>query len=50
MATIKEIAKTVGVSSAAVCRVLNNDEGISVSQETRAAIFATAEKLSYKKR
>ena len=35
MATIKEIAKIVGVSSAAVSRVLNYDEGISVSDETR---------------
>jgi len=40
MATIKEIAEIVGVSSAAVSRVLNYDEGISVSAETRAAIFA----------
>ena len=44
MATIKEIAEIVGVSSAAVSRVLNYDEGISVSEETREAIFATAEK------
>lgn len=50
MATIKEIAQIVGVSSAAVSRVLNYDEGISVSQETRAAIFATAEKVGYKKK
>lgn len=50
MATIKEIAEAVGVSSAAVSRVLNYDEGISVSQETRAAIFSTAEKLGYKKK
>lgn len=50
MATIKEIADLVGVSSAAVSRVLNYDEGISVSQETREAIFATAEKLGYKKK
>jgi LacI family transcriptional regulator len=50
MATIKEIANTVGVSSAAVSRVLNYDEGISVSQETREAIFKTAEKLGYKKK
>ena len=42
MATIKEIAEIVGVSSAAVSRVLNYDEGISVSAETRAAIFAAA--------
>lgn len=50
MATIKEIAEIVGVSSAAVSRVLNYDEGISVSDETREAIFATAEKIGYKKR
>lgn len=50
MATIKEIAEIVGVSSAAVSRVLNYDEGISVSEETREAIFATAEKISYKKK
>ena len=48
MATIKEIAEIVGVSSAAVSRVLNYDEGISVSEETREAIFATAEKIGYK--
>lgn len=50
MATIKEIAQKVGVSSAAVSRVLNYDEGISVSQETREAIFAAAEELGYKKK
>lgn len=50
MATIKEIAEIVGVSSAAVSRVLNYDEGISVSPETREAIFATAEKIGYKKK
>lgn len=50
MATIKEIAEIVGVSSAAVSRVLNYDEGISVSDETREAIFSTAEKLGYKKK
>lgn len=50
MATIKEIAQMVGVSSAAVSRVLNYDEGISVSAETREAIFAAAEKVGYKKR
>lgn len=50
MATIKEIAEIVGVSSAAVSRVLNYDENISVSPKTREMIFATAEKLGYKKR
>ncbi len=50
MATIKEIAEMVGVSSAAVSRVLNYDEGISVSPETKEAIFAAAEKVGYKKK
>lgn len=43
MATIKEIAEIVGVSSAAVSRVLNYDEGISVSEETREAICHSGE-------
>jgi len=50
MATIKEIAEIVGVSNAAVSRVLNYDEGISVSDDTRKAIFDTAERLGYKKK
>lgn len=50
MATIKEIAQEVGVSQAAVSRVLNYDESISVSEETRKAIFNTAQKLGYKKK
>lgn len=50
MATIKEIAQMVGVSSAAVSRVLNYDERISVSPETKEAIFAAAEKVGYKKK
>lgn len=50
MATIKEIAQSVGVSSTTVSRVLNYDEGISVSQETREAIFAMAQKVGYKKK
>ena len=38
MATIKEIAEIVGVSSSAVSRVLNYDEGISVSDEIRKLV------------
>lgn len=48
MATIKEIAEIVGVSSAAVSRVLNYDEGISVSAETRAAILPRLKKWDIK--
>lgn len=50
MATIKEIADKVGVSSATVSRVLNHDSKISVNEETRKSIFEAAEKLQYKKK
>ena len=50
MATIKDIAQLVGVSSATVSRVLNYDETISVNEETREAIFEAAEKLQYRKK
>jgi LacI family transcriptional regulator len=50
MATIKEIAQAVGVSSSAVSRVLNYDDKISVSDETRDAIFKKADELGYKKK
>jgi LacI family transcriptional regulator len=47
MVTIKEIAKTVGVSSATVSRVLNFDQTLSVAPATRQAIIETAEALNY---
>jgi LacI family transcriptional regulator len=47
MVTIKEIAKSVGVSSATVSRVLNFDTTLSVSAEKRQAIIETAEALNY---
>ena len=50
MATIKQIAEAVGVSSSAVSRVLNYDGSISVSNETRDMIFKKAEELGYKKK
>ncbi|QAY66854.1 LacI family DNA-binding transcriptional regulator [Paenibacillus protaetiae] len=48
IATIKDIARLAGVSPAAVSRVLNNDRGISIAEETRERIFAAAEQLEYK--
>lgn len=50
MATIKDIAQIVGVSNATVSRVLNYDESISVSIETKQSIFKTADELGYKKK
>ena len=48
MATLKEIADKVGVSLATVSRVLNNDSGILVSDETKAQILKVADELNYK--
>ncbi len=50
MATIKDIANEVNVSSGTVSRVLNYDESLSVNQETRERIFEVAERLGYKKK
>ena len=50
MPTIKDIAKKVGVSNATVSRILNYDEKISVSEETREAIFRAAAEMNYKKK
>lgn len=50
MATIKQIADILGLSNATVSRVLNHDPDFSVSEETRKAIFKTAEEIGYKKR
>jgi LacI family transcriptional regulator len=47
MVTLREIAHSVGVSSATVSRVLNFDSTLSVTAETRRAILETAEALNY---
>lgn len=49
MATIKDIAEATEVSQSTVSRVLNYDQDISVSPETRKRIFETAESLNYTK-
>jgi len=48
MATLKDIAKKASVSQATVSRVLNRDDTISVSEETKANIFKVAEELGYR--
>ena len=50
MATIKDIAQQAGVSPATVSRVLNYDQTLSVSDDTRKKIFAVAEELHYSKK
>lgn len=47
MATLKDIAEKTGVSVSAVSRVLNMDDTISVSAETRKRIFEAAKELGY---
>lgn len=47
MPTIKEIAELANVSSSTVSRILNGDESIQVSLETRKRVLAVAEKLNY---
>jgi LacI family transcriptional regulator len=48
MATIKEIAVLSKVSPATVSRVLNNDQKITVLEETRNRILQVAKELGYK--
>lgn len=47
MATIKDIAEKAGVSSATVSRVLNFDDTLSVSDETKRRVFEVAEDFEY---
>ncbi|MBD7915456.1 LacI family DNA-binding transcriptional regulator [Clostridium sp. Sa3CUN1] len=48
MATLKQIGDKVGVSLATVSRVLNNDSGLLVSDETKEQILKVAAELNYK--
>ncbi|MDQ0228169.1 LacI family DNA-binding transcriptional regulator [Metabacillus niabensis] len=50
MATIKDVATEAGFSISTVSRVLNNDESLSVPDETREKIFEVADKLNYRKK
>lgn len=48
MAKIKDVAEKAGVSITTVSRVLNYDDSLSVSNETRQKIFNIASELEYK--
>ncbi|MCA0972032.1 LacI family DNA-binding transcriptional regulator [Halobacillus litoralis] len=48
MVTIKEIALKTNYSSSTVSRVLNHDQSLSVSPETRQRILSIAKELGYK--
>lgn len=45
MATLKDIAQLASVSIATVSRVLNRDQSLSVTEETRHRILTVAEEL-----
>ena len=49
MATIKDIAEKAKVSSATVSRILNQDESLSVTEQTRERVLkiATENILNY---
>jgi len=46
MATLKDIAKRAGVSSATVSRILNQDETLSVTPQTRERVQEIARELN----
>ena len=50
MATIKDIAEKAGVSSATVSRILNQDDTLSVTEETRARVLKIADGLNYRQK
>lgn len=50
MATIKDIADKAGYSISTVSRVLNNDQNLSVPDETREKIYKMAEEVGYRKK
>lgn len=50
MATIKDIAQAAAVSPATVSRVLNYDQTLSVSEDTKKKIFQAAQELHYHKK
>ncbi|NCB01509.1 MAG: LacI family transcriptional regulator [Spirochaetia bacterium] len=47
MATIKDIAKRADVSITTVSRILNHDDSLSVSDETKLRVLVAAEELEY---
>ena len=47
MATLKDIALKAGVSQSTVSRILNNDQTLNVTDETRKKVLEVAQKLNF---
>src|SRR5579859_8286369 len=45
--TIAEVARHAGVSTAVVSRLVNNDQALSIRDETRSRVLAAIEDLGY---
>lgn len=50
MATIKDIAQKANVSAATVSRILNQDDTLSVTAQTREKVLKIAQELNYTKK
>ena len=48
--TLLDIAKLANVSPSTVSRVLNHDQTLSVTAETKVRVFSAAEELSYERK
>ena len=49
MATIKDIAQKASVTAATVSRILNQDDTLSVTDETKQRVLKVAQELNYTK-
>ncbi len=47
-ATIRDVAKLAGVTSAVVSRVFNNDENLNIKDETRENVVNAIQQLQYR--
>lgn len=48
MATLKDIASKAGVSQSTVSRILNNDQTLNVTDQTRQKVLEVAQELNYR--
>ncbi|WP_172840482.1 LacI family DNA-binding transcriptional regulator [Virgibacillus phasianinus] len=48
MVTLKDVAKSAGVHPSVVSRVVNNDDGLHIKEDTRRRILDTIKELNYR--